>query len=55
MIDYSRCTLEELILHQEFEQDRLDINPLDASANARWKHLEQLINEKLQGSHSIAA
>lgn len=46
MIDLSRCSIKELEAHLAIEQSRLDANPLDAAANARWKNLISMIKRK---------
>lgn len=46
MIDYSRCSMTQLEEYLAIEQRRMDENPLDASANARWKNLVLLIKQK---------
>ena len=46
MIDYSRCNIVQLEEYLDIEQKRLDANPLDASAQARWKQIVLLIKQK---------
>lgn len=55
MIDYTKCSMQELEQHLAIEQERMNASPLDAAANRRWqnivlmikrKHVEQMIDTK---------
>ena len=46
MIDLYRCSIKQLEEYLAIEQARLDANPLDAVANARWKNLISMIKRK---------
>lgn len=46
MIDLYRCSMKQLEDCLAIEQARLDANPLDAVANARWKNLISMIKRK---------
>jgi hypothetical protein len=46
-IDYDKFSLEEIMLMQEEEDARLQINPLDSSANSRYNLYSQIIEERL--------
>lgn len=46
MIDYARLSIKELEYHLAIEQERLDSNPLDATANRRWQNLVLMIKRK---------
>jgi hypothetical protein len=39
-------SLEELLLLREEEDERLERNPLDSTANSRYNYLSQLIEER---------
>jgi hypothetical protein len=45
MIDYSKCSIPELRMHLENENKRLQANPVDASANARYKYIKSLLEQ----------
>ena len=46
MIDYAGCSIAQLEEYLAIEQKLLDSNPLDASANARWRQIVLLIKRK---------
>lgn len=49
-MNYEKLTLEELILLKEAEEDHLQQNPLDSSANSRYNYLSKLIEDRVKNA-----